>query len=76
MPTLTNLTARQKQLADLIWSCESQDDVHALIKNLPREYRKEAATVLALIVIECIDDEVTDEDHCTDARELLLKYNT
>jgi hypothetical protein len=76
MPTLSNLTARQKQLADLIWSCESQEDVHALIKNLPREYRKDAKTILNMIVIECIDDEVTDEDHCTHARELLLKYNT
>jgi hypothetical protein len=76
MPTLTNLTTRQKQLADLIWSCESQDDVHALIKNLPREYRKDAKTILNLIIIECIDDDVTEQDHCADARELLLKYHS
>jgi len=76
MPTLTNLTTRQKQLADLIWSCESQEDVHALIKNLHREYRKDAKTILNLIIIECIDDDVTEQDHCADAQELLLKYHS
>jgi hypothetical protein len=74
MPQLTNLTQRQKQLADLIWNCDSQEDVQQLIKNLPGEYRKEAQTVLAMIIIECIDEEVTDADHCEQAQELLLKY--
>lgn len=74
MPQLTNLTQRQKQLADLIWNCDSQEDVQQLIKNLPGEYRKEAQTVLSMIIIECIDEEITDADHCEDARDLLLKY--
>jgi hypothetical protein len=74
MPQLTNLTQRQKQLADLIWNCDSQEDVQQLIKNLPSEYRKEAQTVLSMIIIECIDEEITDADHCEDARDLLLKY--
>ena len=76
MPQLTNLTQRQKQLADLIWNCDSTEDVQQLIKNLPGEYRKEAQTVLAMIIIECIDEEVTDADHCEDARDLLLKYHS
>jgi hypothetical protein len=76
MPTLTNLTTRQKQLADLIWNCDSQEDVQLLIRSLPTEYRKDAATVLAMIIIECIDEEITDADHCEDARDLLLKYHS
>jgi|LauGreDrversion4_2_1035121.scaffolds.fasta_scaffold550548_3 hypothetical protein len=76
MPTLSNLTARQKQLCDLIWSCDSQEAVQQLIKNLPGEYQSEARALLTAIVLECIDDEITDEDHCTEARELLLKYHS
>lgn len=76
MPTLSNLTSRQKQLCDLIWSCDSREAVQQLIKNLPGEYQAEARALLAAIVLECIDDEITDEEHCTEARELLLKYNT
>jgi hypothetical protein len=49
MPTLNNLTVRQKQLADLIWNCDSTEDVQLLIRSLPTEYRKDAATVLAMI---------------------------
>jgi membrane carboxypeptidase/penicillin-binding protein len=47
-----------------------------LIKNLPGEYQSEARALLTAIVLECIDDEITDEDHCTEARELLLKYHS
>jgi hypothetical protein len=76
MPQLTNLTQRQKQLADLIWNCDSQEDVQLLIRSLPTEYRKDAATVLAMIIIECIEEEIIDADHCEQAQELLLKYHS
>jgi hypothetical protein len=75
MPTLSNLTPRQKQLCDLIWACDSQESVQQLIKNLPKDYQADARALLIAIIIECIDDEITDEDHCTEARDLLLKYH-
>ncbi len=76
MPTLTNLTPKQKQLCELIWACETQDDLQRLIRNLPTDYRKEAAALYHMIIIECIDESITDENHCDQARELLQKYHS
>jgi len=76
MPTLTNLTQKQKQLCDLIWSCETQEDLAQLIRALPRRYRQEAAALYQLILAECIDEEITEEYHCEQAQELLQKYHS
>ncbi len=66
---LQGLTARQYKLADMLWSCESQQDVERFIAGLPKEYRQEAITVHQLMIAAVFDgyEEITE-----DVRELIL----
>ena len=65
---LTGLTRQQYQIADLLWNCESQQDVEQLKQNLPAAYRRDAETIHQLMIAAVMDqyEEVTD-----DVRELI-----
>lgn len=76
MPTLNNLTPKQKQLCELIWACDTQDSLQLLIKSLPESWRREAVTLYHMIIIECIDEEITEEYQCEQAQTLLQKYHS
>jgi len=66
--TLDGLTRQQYLVADLIWSCNSQEDVHRLIRNLPKQYRRDAETVHALMIAAVFDQY---EDVTEDVKELI-----
>ena len=61
--TLTGLTKQQTQIADLIWSCDTQEAVRRLIENLPPEYKKDAVAVHELMIAAVFDDyeEITED---------------
>ncbi len=61
--TLQGLTRQQYQIADLIWQCDSQEDVRRLIQNLPQSYRRDARLVHDLMIAAVFDDyeEITDD---------------
>jgi hypothetical protein len=64
MIKIEGLSPLQVQLADLIWSCSSQDDVELLIRNLPtEEYRRTATVMMEMIVVAAIDEVVNDSDY-------------
>lgn len=52
---LQGLTQQQVQIADMIWSCDTQEAVDRLIRNLPPAYRQDAVTLHHLIVLECLE---------------------
>lgn len=53
--TLHGLTKQQHQIADMIWSCESQEDVDRLKRNLPAQYKQDAETVHELMIAAVMD---------------------
>ena len=61
--TLEGLTKQQYQIADMIWNCESQEDVNRLIRNMPAAYRRDAETVHTLMIAAVFDqhEEITDD---------------
>jgi hypothetical protein len=61
--TLHGLTKQQYQIADMIWSCASQEDVEGLIRNLPQAYRRDAQTIHQLMIAAVMDqhEEITDD---------------
>jgi hypothetical protein len=64
MIKIEGLSPLQVQLADLIWSCQSQDDVDLLIRNLPtEEYRRTATVMMEMIVVAAIDEVVDATDY-------------
>ncbi len=61
--TLTGLSKQQYQIADMIWNCESQEDVERLIRNLPAQYKRDAVTVHTLMIAAVLDqhEDITDD---------------
>lgn len=76
MIRLEGLTPLQVQIADLIWNCESQQDVELLIRSMPNEeYRRTATVMMQMITVAAID-EVVDNPN-TDykaARKALSRF--
>jgi hypothetical protein len=52
---LTGLTKQQHQIADMIWSCESEQDVERLISNLPSQYKQDAVVIHQLMIAAVFD---------------------
>jgi hypothetical protein len=71
--TLEGLTEQQRQIADMIWSCESQQDVEGLIRNLPEAYKRDAKTVHELMIAAVMDqfEAITD-----DVKELISRVSS
>ncbi len=53
--TLEGLSKQQYQIADLLWSCESQEQVEQIKQNLPPAYRRDAETVHQLMIAAVMD---------------------
>jgi hypothetical protein len=66
--TLEGLTRQQQQIADLLWSCDSQQDLELLKQTLPLEFRKDAETVHQLMIAAVFDDY---EDLTEDVKDLI-----
>lgn len=59
-PTITNLTARQKLLADLIWSCETQEQALALVTSLQGQDRTDARCIMQCMILEVLEERIED----------------
>lgn len=62
MITIEGLSELQRELADQIWQCDSQEEVAEFISRLPRRLRAQARVVHELMIAAVIDQhmEVTD----------------
>ena len=55
MIEINGFTKKQALLADIIWACETRDQVDYLIKSLPRTDRIDAQIVLEMIITATFD---------------------
>jgi len=57
--TIEGLNAKQRALADIMWSLDGFDEVQAFIATLPRQERKDCHTIIELmkmaVVEQCYD---------------------
>lgn len=60
---IEGFTPLQKELADRLWCIDTQEGVEQFVNGLPRNLRREAYTVITMIVAEELDTymEVSDE---------------
>ena len=56
MITLEGLTAQQMQIAEMLWKCNSLEDVDRLVRNMPPAYRQDAVLVKELLIAAGLDD--------------------
>lgn len=55
MITLEGLTQQQIQIAEMLWKCNSIEDVDRLVRNMPDSYRKDAVTLKELMIAASLD---------------------
>jgi hypothetical protein len=72
MIKLEGLTHKQKMLAQLIWDCDSQDQLETLIRCLPtKEDRYTASTLARMMIQETWEQERGLEEFADAAEEII-----
>ena len=56
MITLEGLSHQQVQIAEMLWKCNSLEDVDRLVRNMPPSYRQDAVLVKELLIAAGLDD--------------------
>lgn len=60
MISIEGLTERQRILADIIWACETMDQAQALVKSLQGEDRRDAVTLMTVMIHEVLEERIDD----------------
>jgi hypothetical protein len=55
MITLEGLSQQQVQIAEMLWKCNSLEDVDRLVRNMPPSYRQDAVVVKELLIAAGLD---------------------
>ena len=73
---IQGLNARQRVLADIIWSCQTAEAVKGFIRSLPtRSQRQEAENIVELMKMAVVEQCYDGISEMTEAKDLLQKYN-
>ncbi len=63
---LRGLTRQQSQIADLLWNCDSQEDVQRMIAAMPTGYREDAVVIHQLMIAAVMDQHMEITADVTD----------
>jgi hypothetical protein len=55
MITLEGLSQQQVQIAEMLWKCNSLEDVDRLVRNMPPTYRQDTVTLKELMIAASLD---------------------
>lgn len=76
MISINGLTERQRSIMDLLWGCNSLEQVQVLIKSLPTPADQMDAKSLVLIATwESIEQELGLSDYEHSAQELISRIS-
>jgi len=53
--TLEGLNKQQYQIADLLWQCDTQEQMQHLIEHMPPEYARDARVIHQLMIAAVMD---------------------
>jgi hypothetical protein len=56
MITLEGLSQQQVQIAEMLWKCNSLEDVDRLVRNMPPTYHQDAVLVKELLIAAGLDE--------------------
>ena len=76
MIEIQGLTVMQLQLCGALWACDTIEEVEVFIECLPFELQSEARMLQQLIIAAVLDHDISTEDDCEEAREILSKLFT
>ena len=70
--TLTNLTAEQVEMLEILWSFSDLAEVEEFQANLSDQERELSETLMRLVILEAVDEILADE--VSDACAYLKKF--
>ena len=70
--TLTNLTAEQVEMLEILWNLTELSEVEQFQSTLSDQEREMSETLIRLIILETIDDIVCED--LSNARAVLKKF--
>lgn len=74
MITINGLTARQKNIMDLLWGCETIEQVHTLVEALPTTRDKQDAQSLILIATwDTIEEDMGLDEYSDQASNIISR---
>lgn len=65
---LHGLTRQQYQIADMIWNCDTQEDVQRLMRAMPQAYQQDAQVIHELLIAAVMDQHM---DITEDVKEII-----
>jgi hypothetical protein len=71
---ISGLSELDKELADQLWTMDTEAEVQEFISQLPRSLRVRAETVFQLIVLAAIDQGVAEIQQFDEVSEYLHKF--
>lgn len=70
--TVDGLTSRQQLFADILWACDSRNQVDKFVQSLPNaELQQEVENLIELIILASFDQ--VEQDDLTEAKDLINK---
>lgn len=77
MITITGLTARQKTLMDLLWTCATLADVEQLIQALPTASdQQDAQSLVKIATWESLEQEGALNDYSQDCADIISRVRS
>ena len=70
--TLSNLTAEQVEMLDILWSLREFSDVEEWQSTLEPEDKEMSESLIRLVILESMDNIITSD--LSDAQEVLQKF--
>jgi hypothetical protein len=68
---IEGLTKRQVEMLDTLWSLDSLDDVEIYVNTLNKNEKKTALTLVEMLSIACVDEEIEKLKSYPTAKKLL-----
>lgn len=70
---IDGLTDRQVQLCDMLWACDTMDDVEELMNLLYEPERTQAHTLMQIMIMDSREEELSLMERYPDAEAMLEK---
>ena len=67
---LHGLTKQQYQIADMIWNCDTQEDVQRLMQAMPAAYKQDAIVIHQLLIAAVMDQHM---DITEDVKDIISR---
>ena len=68
---IEGLTEQQVRICDRLWACDTDQEVTAYVRSLPKRLQREAQVLMDIMILEAIDEQVESMTEYPAAEQLI-----